>query len=131
MMNARPKPSAVIFAKDIDLMARFYREVAGMVEVHRDKGHIVLNEEGVQIVVHGIPKAIAETFEISKPPVIREATPIKICLPVTSIEYARSRAAELGGGIGPKSKEWTARGFTACDGFDPEGNVFQVRESAA
>ena len=39
-------------------------------------------------------------------------------------------AAALGGQIGPKQKQWTARGFTACDGFDPEGNVFQVRETA-
>jgi hypothetical protein len=28
-------------------------------------------------------------------------------------------------------KEWSARGFRACDGYDPEGNVFQVREKAA
>lgn len=29
------------------------------------------------------------------------------------------------------SKEWEARGFRACDGRDPEGNVLQVREAAA
>ena len=129
-MTTRPKPSAVIFAKDIDVLARFYREVADMVEVHRDRDHIVLQEEGFQIVVHAIPKSISDTFEIATPPVIRDATPIKICLPVERIESARSKAADCGGRISPKSKEWTARGFTACDGFDPEGNVFQVRESA-
>lgn len=130
-MNARPKPSAVIFAKDIEALARFYRETAEMTEVHRDKGHIVLNEEGFQIVIHGIPKQIAAEIEITTPPELREETPIKICLPVSSIEHARTKAAELGGRVGPKKKEWVARGFRACDGYDPEGNVFQVRESAA
>jgi len=130
-MKSRPKPSAVIFAKDIELLARFYREVAEMTEVFKDKDHIVLDEDGFQIVVHGIPKKIAATIKINIPPEIRDQTPLKICLPVTSIEQARSRAAELGGCVGPKTKEWVARGFKACDGNDPEGNVFQVRESEA
>ncbi len=46
------------------------------------------------------------------------------------IEDARKQAAALGGQVGPKAREWQARGFRACDGFDPEGNVFQVRETA-
>jgi len=102
-----------------------------MSEVHKDKDHIVLDEAVFQIVIHGIPKKIAETIEITIPPEIREETPIKICLPVSSIENARIRASVLGGRIGRKGKEWSARGFRACDGYDPEGNVFQVRESAA
>jgi predicted enzyme related to lactoylglutathione lyase len=130
-MNTRPKPSVVIFAKDIDALARFYRETAQMTEVHGDRDHIVLDEEGFQLVVHGIPQRIAATIEITRPPQVREDTPIKVCLPVSSIEQARTKAAEFGGRIGPKAKEWTARGFRACDGHDPEGNVFQVRESAA
>jgi predicted enzyme related to lactoylglutathione lyase len=130
-MNTRPKPSAVVFAKNIEDLARFYREVAEMSEVHKDKDHIVLDEAGFQIVIHGIPNNIAETIEIRNPPEIREETPIKICLPVSSIENARTKAALLGGRIGAKGKEWSARGFRACDGYDPEGNVFQVRESAA
>ena len=130
-MNTRLKPAAVIFARDIDTLARFYRETAEMTEVHRDSDHVVLNEDGFQVVVHAIPKQIAATIEITSPPEVREETPIKICLPVSNIERARAKAAELGGNIGPKSKEWAAWGFRACDGCDPEGNVFQVRESAA
>lgn len=130
-MKTRPKPSVVIFAKDIDTLARFYRETAEMVEVHRDINHIVLDEEQFQIVVHAVPKEISDCIQICCPPELREDTPIKVCLPVLSIEQARSRATELGGRIGPKAKEWAAGGFRACDGYDPEGNVFQVRESAA
>lgn len=130
-MKTRPNPSAVIFAKDIEALARFYRETAEMIEVHRDTDHIVLNEQGFHLVVHGIPKPIAATIQITSPPEVRDETQIKICLPVWSIERARTKAAELGGHIGPKTKEWGAPGFRACDGYDPEGNVFQVRESAA
>ena len=112
-MNTRPKPSAVVFAKDIDVLARFYQEVAEMTEVLRDKNHVVLNEEGFQVVVHGIPKQIAATIEITSPPEVREETPIKICLPVTSIDRARTTAAALGGRIGPKAKEWTCLLYTS------------------
>jgi predicted enzyme related to lactoylglutathione lyase len=129
-MQSRPKPSAVIFAKDVSRLAHFYREVIGLKEVHADKDHAVLDERGFQLVIHGIPGRIAAQIEISEPPQVRENTPIKICLPVSRIEEARSKAAGLGGKIGAKNKEWEARGFRACDGYDPEGNVFQVRETA-
>ena len=127
-MNTRPKPSAVVFAKDVETLSRFYREVVAMVEVHRDKDHVVLDDAGFQLVIHSIPAQIADTIAISTPPEVREETPIKLCLPVVTIEAARAKAAALGGHIGPKDREWSARGFTACDGHDPEGNVFQVRE---
>jgi predicted enzyme related to lactoylglutathione lyase len=129
-MNSRPKPSAVVFAKDVERLARFYGEVVGMHAVHTDKGLVVLDEDGFQLVVHGIPEQIAATIRVSTPPSIRQDRPIKICLPVPSIDSARTRAAALGGMVGPKAKEWAARDFRACDGYDPEGNVFQLRERA-
>ena len=69
-------------------------------------------------------------MNLTQPPALREDSCIKLCLPVDSIAAARTQAAQLGGQIGPTAKEWEARGFRACDGYDPEGNVFQVRESA-
>jgi len=130
-MKTRPKPSIVIFAKSVPKLANFYERVAQMTVVHQDKDHTVLDQEGFQVVIHGIPKAIAAQIHIAEPPQVREDTPIKVCLPVASIDHARTTAAELGGNVGPKRQEWEARGFRACDGYDPEGNVFQVRESAA
>jgi predicted enzyme related to lactoylglutathione lyase len=127
----RPKPGVVVFAKDMALLAHFYGEVMDMAEVHRDNDHVVLDDGGFQLVIHGIPKEIAAQILITTPPEVREDTPIKICLPVRSIERARKKAAPLGGKVGAKDKEWEARGFRACDGYDPEGNVFQVRAGAA
>ena len=33
------------------------------------------------------------------------------------------------GALYPSHKEWDARGFRACDGYDPEGNIVQLRKS--
>jgi hypothetical protein len=38
--------------------------------------------------------------------------------------------AGAGGELNPPDKEFAARGFRACDGHDPEGNVLQLREIA-
>jgi predicted enzyme related to lactoylglutathione lyase len=129
-MKSRPKPSVVVFAKSVPTLASFYREVAQMTTVHEDADHVVLDDQAFQVVIHGIPKDIAATIRITEPPAIREDTPLKLCLPVPSLERARTTAAALGGRLGPKGREWEARGFRACDGHDPEGNVFQARESA-
>lgn len=129
-MNNKPKPSVVVFAKHVAKLAHFYREVAGMKEIHADDDHVVLDDSHFQFVVHNISKMVAATIDITEPPHIRKSTPIKICLPVLSIDAARTLASALGGKLGAKKNEWQARGFTACDGHDPEGNVFQVRESA-
>ena len=128
-MHEKPKPSAVIFAKDVTRLAHFYQVVTDMQEIDRDQGHVVLADDHFQLVIHGIPAAIAASITITEPPQLREETPIKICLPVASIAHARDRAAQLGGRVEPKGKEWQARGFIACDGYDPEGNVFQLREA--
>lgn len=128
-MHEKPKPSAVIFAKDVTRLAHFYQIVTEMQEVDRDQGHVVLDEDHFQLVIHGMPARIAAAIIIAEPPEIREETPIKICLPVASIAQARDRAAQLGGRIGAKGQQWQARGLIACDGYDPEGNVFHLREA--
>lgn len=129
-MRTRPKPSIVIFAKDVARLAQFYAALADLAMVHTDDSHVVLDQQDFQLVVHRIPQEIAAQVRITAPPQLREDTPIKHCLPVASIDAARSVAVQFGGQVGDKGKEWAARGFRACDGHDPEGNVFQVRESA-
>jgi len=130
-MKIRPKPSIVVFAKSVPQLAKFYREVGELTTVHEDKDHIVLEQESFQVVIHGVPPEISAQIRITVPPQIREEAPMKMCLPVESIGRARLKAAEHGGALGPRDTEWEARGFRACDGYDPEGNVFQTRESAA
>jgi predicted enzyme related to lactoylglutathione lyase len=129
-MRSRPIPCIVLFVADIDRVASFYREVGGMQRVAGDREHAVLETDGFQLVVHqqkGEPGAVRGSHGGVS---VREDACWKLCLPVPSIEAARSRAAMLDGFIKPARYEWPAPGFRACDGNDPEGNVFQVREGA-
>ncbi len=124
----KPKPSAVIFVADVRRMTAFYRELASMTLLLEEEGYAVLEVEGLQVVVHalsGEPHVQPDAVEV------REDSYVKLCLPVESIAAARSIAAAHGGEIKPPGHEWEARGFRACDGHDPEGNVIQVRECAA
>lgn len=125
-----PKPSAVVFAKDVEKLAAFYAETAGLARLETGTAHVVLDGEAMQLVVHGIPAAVAARIEIASPPLRRESTPIKLCLPVANLAAARRIASAHGGVIDPSANEWAARGFRACDGHDPEGNVVQFREPA-
>jgi predicted enzyme related to lactoylglutathione lyase len=120
----RPAFAAVVFVADVARVAEFYRNVLGMATLEGDATYRVLEREGFQLTVHGLrgePAASGAT---------REDTYIKLCFPVGRIADARAAASAHGGEIGPPEREWTAetRGFRACDGRDPEGNVFQVRE---
>jgi predicted enzyme related to lactoylglutathione lyase len=76
-----------------------------------------------------IPKGIAETIDIATPPEPREDTPLKLVFGVEDIGRARLRAAELGGAVNATAREWQFDGDTVCDGIDPEGNVFQLRQT--
>jgi hypothetical protein len=44
------------------------------------------------------------------------------------LQGAREAAARNGGRLRPAEDEWGARGFRACEGVDPDGNVIQCRE---
>ncbi len=129
-MPALPKPGAVLFGKDLKKLARFYAGVAGLTVTHAAAKVIVLESAGQQLVLHGIPPRIAKSITITAPPQLRENTAVKLFYPVTSLATARKQAAALGGRINPRSDEFVARGFRACDGHDPEGNVIQFRETA-
>lgn len=125
-MPTLPMPSAVVFVADVPRMRRFYQALAAMTLVQEDGQHAVLEIPGFQLVVHAL-RGEAPPAAGGLPPA-REDSYLKLCLPVESIAVARTRAAESGGAIKPPASEWVGRGFRACDGQDPEGNVIQVRE---
>jgi len=112
-------------------MRQFYQALASMALLHEDDVHAVLEVEGFQLVIHALKGAPDAAAAPGGQPYVREDTYIKVCLPVESIAAARTTAAMLGGAIRPATNEWEARGFRACDGHDPEGNVLQVRQNAS
>jgi len=127
----QPKPGAVVFAKDPARVARFYEVIAGLSVVQVENGHVILESDVIQVVVHAIPQRVADSITIASPPELRDERAIKLFFPVASLAEARDKAPALGGGLSPEKKEWEARGFRASDGYDPEGNVVQFREDAA
>lgn len=123
-----PSPAGVVFVDDVANVAAFYRAVAGMTAIVADERHVVLEAAGFQLTIHALPGSEQGT---SGPYPTRPDSYIKLCFPVADIAAARSAAAKLGGEVWPMDHEWEARGFRACDGRDPEGNVFQLRQGRA
>lgn len=120
---------AVVYAKDLDRLARFYAEVVNLEIVHRVEDHVVLESEFFELVIVAIPAATAVRIVISSPPERREATAFKLVFSVPDIAAARTAAAATGGVVDPAAKEWSFQGSRVCDGMDPEGNVIQLRDA--
>jgi predicted enzyme related to lactoylglutathione lyase len=116
-----------IYAKDLDRLARFYESLLGMARLHATDELVVLESQQIQLVVHRIPPHIAAGIVIGSPPVRRENTALKFFFTVPSLSEARAAAAQLGGEV--MSEQWQGPGFLVCNAMDPEGNVFQVRET--
>jgi predicted enzyme related to lactoylglutathione lyase len=127
-MPKGPDSGAVLFARDMNGVARFYQQLISMGVAASHHDHVVLAAQHVELVVHAIPDHIAASIEIAKPPVRRAGMPLKLFFTVASISDARDAAVTLGGSVDPVDSEWIGPGFRACDGQDPEGNVFQIRE---
>lgn len=116
-----------LYAKDLDRLARFYESLLGMTRLHASDEMVVLGSPQIQLVVHRIPPHIASGIVIESPPVRRENTALKFFFTVPSLSEAGAAAASLGGEV--MSERWQGPGFVVCNAMDPEGNVFQVRET--
>jgi predicted enzyme related to lactoylglutathione lyase len=118
---------AVLYAKDLPRLLDFYSAVASLQVETIAENFAVLGQQHSQLVIVQIPKRIAQSITIETPPVRREDVPIKLVFAVVDIVAARNSAAERGGAVKPADREWAFEGSKVCDGYDPEGNVFQLR----
>lgn len=118
----------VIFAKNKKRVSAFYRGTLDLVAFEEAASHDVLRGHGLEVVVHAIPKRYATSIQISKPPQLREDTPIKPSFFVASLDAVRVAAQGTGGGLKPVEAAWHFRGATVLDGHDPEGNVVQFKQ---
>jgi predicted enzyme related to lactoylglutathione lyase len=128
-MTDRGLIGAVLYAKDLGRLVDFYASVAGIAPQTIEKGYAILASGRSQFVIVRIPKRIADTIDIAAPPEVREDTPVKLVFGVEDIAHARDRAAELGGAVDAADDQWEFAGAAVCDGHDPEGNVFQLRQT--
>lgn len=115
---------AVLFAKHLDKVAAFYVGALGFERVSGDRDHTILRCDDFDLVVHQIPKAIADTIAIADPPKRRTSGAIRLDFPVGSVDDARKRARSLGGDVDDAPPPWAARDTRFFLGYDPEGNQF-------
>ncbi len=125
-MSFLTNAGAVIFAKDLQQLSLFYQSVLTMRLLEAGPAHHVIAGAGMQLVIHAIPAPIAATIELASPPVPREEQAIKLLFTVQSLELAQRQAVALGGGM--LGQGYTAAQLSVRDGFDSEGNIFQLRE---
>jgi len=119
---------AVLFAKDLERAAAFYVGALALTRLSGDKDHAVLECDGFELVVHQIPKQIADTIVIAQPPIRRVWGAIRLDFPVASIADSRKLARSLGGEIDDAPPQWADRNANLFFGHDPEGNQFGVSQ---
>ena len=128
-MSGPARAGLFIYAKDLSRLADFYESLLGMSRVHSAPDLVVLRSPDIQLTLHAIPATIAASISISSPPEKREDAALKFFFTVPSITEAVAKAPALGGEVLPE--QWQGPWFCVCNAVDPEGNIFQVRESAA
>ncbi len=128
-MPGPARAGALLYAKDVERLAAFYETLLPMARIHAAADLIVLESPDFQLVVHAMPPDLAAQVVVMSPPVRREQSALRLFFTVSSLHEARSVAAGLGGEVFPGL--WYGPGFRVSNACDPEGNVFQLRESVS
>lgn len=128
-MPGPARAGALLYAVNLPEVSAFYREVLNMQLLHGAPTHHVIENLDLQLVLHAIPASIAATITLETPPAPREEAALKFFFTVPSFAEAEATILRLGGGTVPG--EWPGPGFRIRHFFDPEGNIFQLREQEA
>jgi predicted enzyme related to lactoylglutathione lyase len=124
------KSGLVIYVSNLKKMSSFYREVFGLRQREADEEYVAMMHEEFDLVLLRTAtskRAGREVDEVSSP---RQDTAVKpVFFIAEPIQRIRDKVVTLGGGFKPSNKEWEFDGARVCDGWDPEGNIFQVRSS--
>lgn len=118
----------MIFAKNKKRVSAIYRAALGPAPSEEAPSRDVLQGLGIELAIHAIPRKIAATIAITKPPQVREDRPFKPAFHVADLDAVRAAAAGAGGFLKPLDTAWQIRGATVLDGWDPEGNVVQFKQ---
>jgi predicted enzyme related to lactoylglutathione lyase len=128
-MPGPARTGVLFYAKDLRAVSAFYEGVLGATLVHSDSEHRVLQSPDVQLIIHAIPPQYSNSIVIQVPPEPREEQAIKPFFTVQTLAAAERRVEQLGGRLcGPV---WPGPGVRVRHVCDPEGNIVQLRESAA
>lgn len=121
----------VVFAKNKKRVSAFYRHTLGLDAVEVEPSHDLLQGPGIELVIHAIPPKVAAEITITEPPQIRGNAVFKPAFVVADLEAVRAAAEQTGGSLKPSEAAWRIRGATILDGWEPEGNVVQFKQTDA
>src|SRR5215472_17405917 len=109
---------AMLFVKDLDRMADFYGHKLGLkaIEETRTESWAAFDSG---LALHAVPPEIGDRIAISTPAKPRAENPIKLIFEGADVASEQKRLEALGLTMLP-------RPWGACDGIDPEGNIFQI-----
>jgi len=121
-------PRAILFVKDLGRVSAFYVGALGLTRASGDQDHAVLRCDSFELVVHQVPKPIADSIVITDPPVRRVLGAMRLDFPVTKVADARKLARSLGGSVDDAPPPWADPKTNLFFGYDPEGNQFGISE---
>jgi catechol 2,3-dioxygenase-like lactoylglutathione lyase family enzyme len=118
--------SIVLWVEDLASAKTFYRELLAAKILDDSATFVRVASETNEVLLHLVPEQYREG--VSSPVQVREEATIKPIFSVASIASARQAVAELTGRVNDLDTEQIYADSRYCDGFDTEGNVFQVAE---
>jgi len=119
--------SIVLWVEDLASAKKFYRELLNAQILDDSATFVRVASESNEVLLHLVPEQYREG--VSSPVQVREEATIKPIFSVASIASARKAVEELTGRVNDPDTEQIYSDSRYCDGFDTEGNVFQVAES--
>lgn len=109
-------------------MVEFYVKVFGFVIRESDNSHTALVSNEFELVLLQASEEYTDSVEIQKPQKARELTAIKPVFFVDrNMSEYRKKVVSNGGFFNLNKNGWGFNDHTVCDGWDIEGNIFQVR----
>lgn len=127
-MSATTVAGCVLYSVHPATLAQFYAELLGWPISERHDDYLQLEHQGFELTLVQVPAALAERIQLQVPPRPRSDSPCKPVFQVDDLQQARQRAAAAGGQLYESQREWLFKEARVCDGVDPEGNVFQLRQ---
>jgi len=112
----------MIFVRDIDRMTDFYKDGVGLrfIPFLSNGEWAEFDAGGTIFGLHAIPAELLGDDPATSPPAARSDTPIKLMFETFDLMATRAHLTAHGATMS-EPQAWGA-----CDGLDPEGNVFQI-----
>lgn len=120
--------SAVLFAKNVLYMQRFYQNVLKLNVEDAQNDYAILASPALRLIIHAIPGHLKSSVNMESPPRLRQESAVKLVFEVNNIAEIRSIAQVHGGEVFSSEREWIFQKRRVCDGHDPEGNVVQFQQ---